>query len=320
MNQPPDGSDLVRVPCPHCRGRRTRPERTVRGFALERCLGCGFVFTNPQYTPERIVREYEEHPAADELIGHYARVTTPEVRAAYDRILRGVEALLPGRGRLLDFGCAAGYFVERAAGRGWEAHGLDAGRWTAQAAAARAVTNIHIGLLADRIFDEGAFDAVHTSQVLEHLPSPTDDLAELRRVLRPGGVFYANVPNYRCLATVLGRDDFELNYPMAHLNYFTPGSLARMVRAAGFEVVRTSTYGGLKWENLLGRPIASDRTRALAAAAADPAPPPEARPEAAVVRRPLWKRLAYPVVDATLYRWAQVGMSLEIFARRPASS
>jgi SAM-dependent methyltransferase len=310
---------LVRVPCPHCGGRPTRPERTVRGFALERCLGCGFVFANPQYPPDRVVREYEEQPELEGLIRHYALVTTPETLASYDAILRGVEALLPGRGRLLDFGCAAGYFVERAAGRGWEAHGLDAGRWTAQAAAARGVANIHVGLLADRSLDEGSFDTVHAHQVLEHLPSPRDDLAELRRLLRPGGVLYANVPNYRCLAIVLGRDDFDLNYPMAHLNYFTPGSLARMVRAAGFEVVRTSTSGGLKWENLLGRPIASDRTRALAASAPDAAGGPGA-PRAAPARRPLWKRLAYPVVHATLYRWAQVGMTLEIFARRPASS
>ena len=250
---------------------------------------------------------------------HYARVTTPEVLAAYDRILAEVEALLPGRGRLLDFGCAAGYFVGHAADRGWEAHGLDAGRWAARAAAARGAANVHVGLLADRTFGEGTFDTVHAHQILEHLPSPLEDLAELRRVLRPGGVFYANVPNYRCLATVLGRDDFELNTPMGHLNYFTPGSLARMVREAGFEVVRTSTCGGLKWENLLGRPISSDRTRALAAPASDPEAGAGAR-SADSTRRPLWKRLADPVVNATFYRWAQVGMTLEIFARRPASS
>jgi hypothetical protein len=58
---PPDCPDLVRVPWPHCGGRRTRPER--------------------------IVREYEEQPEADGLIGHDPRITTPEILAAFGRIL-----------------------------------------------------------------------------------------------------------------------------------------------------------------------------------------------------------------------------------------
>ncbi|MDQ3543637.1 MAG: class I SAM-dependent methyltransferase, partial [Actinomycetota bacterium] len=45
-------------------------------------------------------------------------------------------------------------------------------------------------------FADGTFDAVVTSEVLEHIPNDTGALAELTRVLRPGGVLAATVPSW----------------------------------------------------------------------------------------------------------------------------
>ena len=45
-------------------------------------------------------------------------------------------------------------------------------------------------------FADGTFDAVITSEVLEHIPDDTGALAELARVLRPGGTFAATVPRW----------------------------------------------------------------------------------------------------------------------------
>jgi SAM-dependent methyltransferase len=307
-----DQGVMIRVPCPLCGCRSTHYERTVRGFTLERCRRCRFVFANPRYGPDELINEYQRDP--ETYIATYDRLARTTVAADSDRILGELEALVPGRGRLLDVGRAAGHFFERAAGRGWEAHGVDPGEWTRQAAAARGLENLHVGLLADQNFPDGYFDVVTSIQVVEHLPRPRDDFAEVRRVLRVGGVFYVNVPNYNCLSIVLNRDDFELNSPMGHVNYFTPGTLRRMLSASGFEVLSTSTYGGLKWENLLGRRIVSDQSAAYrnVQGARDGG----GAVGATGVRRGL-KALIYPLVRDVLYRRAQVGMSLEAFARQP---
>ena len=303
---------LVRVPCPLCGCPRTRYERTVRGFILERCRACALVFANPQTPADALVDNYRERDDPDGLVAHYARVTTPAVLAGYDRTLSELEAMLPGKGRLLDFGCGPGYFVEHAGQRGWEAHGVEVAEWAGRAARERGVTRLHLGRLADQGFPDGFFDAVTANQVLEHLPAPKDDLAEIRRVLKPGGVLVAEVPNYRRISILLGRDRFELNYPMAHVNYFTPATLQRLLGSCGFEVLGTSTHGGLNWENLLGRPIASeenDAHRRLPSVAGPFAAP--------AVHRPIWKKALLPLVKTTLYRWAKVGITLEAFARRP---
>jgi hypothetical protein len=84
-------------------------------------------------------------------------------------------------------------------------------------------------------------------------------------------------------------------------------------------VFRTSTGGGVKWENLLGRSIHSDIAESYRRQhQGDPAgrAPRAARP--GVVRRlGGWlKRLVAPVVSLVLYDTARVGMNLEVFARK----
>jgi SAM-dependent methyltransferase len=313
-----DSPALIRVPCPLCGGSRTRPERTVAGFMLERCGRCGFVFTNPQYAPAGLLDEYQSKDA-DTEIALYDRLMTPTMLAEHDTILQAVEALAPGRGRLLDFGCAAGHFFERAGQRGWEAHGVEVAGWARAAAARRGLRHLHVGLLADQHFADGFFDVVVASQVLEHLPTPRNELAEIRRILRPGGLLYANVPNYGRLSVLCHCDDFVLDTPMGHVNYFTPRTLRRMLAACGFAVLRTATYGGLKWENLLGRPMQSEVLDAYAcvpAASGHPGPAPNS-PVAGTRRRPLLKRVLDPFVRTLAYRLGHLGLNLEVFARRP---
>ncbi len=227
-----------------------------------------------------------------------------------------MESLFPERGRLLDFGCGPGYFFERAGQRGWDAYGIDYGSWVADAARGRGLSNVHVGALRDQGFPSGFFDVVCANQVLEHIALPSDDLGDIRRVLRPGGLFYASVPNYHCLSILLGRDDFELNEPPQHVNYFTPKSLCGLLRASGFDILRVSTYGGLKWENLLGRQIKSDIAEAYRSESAE-SNSLSGEPVAPAASTPLVKRALKPVIKSLLYQKAKVGMCLEVFARRP---
>jgi SAM-dependent methyltransferase len=307
---------LIRVPCPLCANQRTRYERTVRGFSLERCCSCGFVYVNPQYALEDLWKVYTDRDP-DMLIELYSRLQTPSAIAAHDRILSDLEVMLGGPGRLLDFGCGPGYFFERAAERGWNAHGVEVGPWAQKAAELRGLRNLHMGPLDGERFPDASFDVVCANQVLEHLPTPKSELEQIHRVLRPGGVFYANVPNYRCLSIVLGRDDFELNMPPQHVNYFTPGTLRTLLERSGFQIMRTSTWGGLKWENLIGRRVSSEvadvyRNQAKPGSGSSS----QSRPVLTQAKAPLAKRLVMPLIKLMCYRAAQVGLILEVFARK----
>jgi 2-polyprenyl-3-methyl-5-hydroxy-6-metoxy-1,4-benzoquinol methylase len=299
------------VGCPCCGGTDSRYARTVAGFRLERCLACRLVFVNPQPVDEDLTGLYLRKTAESQA-EFYASTVSPAQIAEYDRIVGDLTAVAPG-GRLLDLGCAAGYFMQRAQRAGFETHGIDLATWVEEVAASRGISNVRSVSLEDARFPDEWFDVVHSSQVFEHLPRPLDVLKEVRRILKPGGVLYVNVPNYQCLSIVLGRDDFELNTPPEHVLYFTPATLAELLSRAGFSCLTTSSYGGVKWENLLGRPIRSEIAEAVRAKTAGVTVSP-----ADVAARPVPRPgLMGSAVRRLLYRTLQVGMTLEAVALKP---
>ncbi len=87
---------------------------------------------------------------------------------------------------------------------------------------ARAVD--YVGSADDLPVPDAAFDAVILTQVLEHVPNPADVLAELHRILRPGGRLYMTMP--------LTWELHEL--PFDFFRYTAPG-LQSLLRGAGFE-------------------------------------------------------------------------------------
>ena len=103
--------------------------------------------------------------------------------------------LRPGL-RVLDFGCGPGTIsvgLAKAVAPG-EMHGIDMEE--SQIDVARAVAEagghdnatFHVGDVADLPFEDGFFDVAHCHNVLMHIPDTGAVLAEVKRVLRPGGI------------------------------------------------------------------------------------------------------------------------------------
>lgn len=75
---------------------------------------------------------------------------------------------------------------------------------------------------------ESHFDVVTSFFSLEHIPSPARSLAEIARLLKPGGSFYCIVPNVASnIADLIVVD---------HCNHFTAPSLAYLIEDAGLEL------------------------------------------------------------------------------------
>lgn len=82
--------------------------------------------------------------------------------------------------------------------------------------------------------DDGSFDAVLTTQVLEHIPRPLDAFRELARVLKPGGILVLTVPHLSMIHEA----------PHDYFRYTTFG-LNELCRVSCFEIVEVHEVGGL---------------------------------------------------------------------------
>ena len=150
----------------------------------------------------------------------------------FARRLRAIRNRLPNRGRLLDFGCASGYFLEMARADGWHIAGVE----LAQSIARLASNTLGIPIAAslDTLL-ENAFDAITLWEVIEHLPRPVEELRHLRERLRPGGLLMLSTPNTGHWQAVREPDTWTSYRPPSHLLFFTAPTLQNVLQRAGFE-------------------------------------------------------------------------------------
>lgn len=106
----------------------------------------------------------------------------PFYRHLAARTVAGLELPVAGR-RILDLGCGSGFYADALRAAGARVVPMDLGRWQATSLPAGLVISDALALC----FADGAFDGVFCSNLLEHTPDPERLLAEVERVLRPGG-------------------------------------------------------------------------------------------------------------------------------------
>ncbi|GAB4516762.1 MAG: class I SAM-dependent methyltransferase [Anaerolineae bacterium] len=109
--------------------------------------------------------------------------------------LRWLRRAVPSGARLLDVGCGTGRLL-RDLQREGVAVGVDVSPWAARLWAERGQPGVARARVQALPFPTGAFDAVVCLDVLYHaqVPDETSALAEIARVLRPGGVVLIRVP------------------------------------------------------------------------------------------------------------------------------
>jgi SAM-dependent methyltransferase len=85
-------------------------------------------------------------------------------------------------------------------------------------------------------FDDGAFDLVVASEILEHLPDDAAALAELARVLRPGGTAAVTVPRWLPEKVCWWLSDAYHRVEGGHVRIYRGNELRRRLVAAGLEL------------------------------------------------------------------------------------
>ncbi len=184
--------------CPLCQVDEAAHVGTEGPFDVARCRRCGLAYVRPRPTEAALRTFYNEtyYDSADPgAMGYaaYRRHETSIRLVARDRLAMMRTYLTPGR--MLDIGCAYGFFLEPARADGWEVVGVELAADAAARAREEFGLDVRAGALHDQQFPDGAFDAVTLWDCLEHTVDPVAVLEEVRRILRPGGYCFLTVPD-----------------------------------------------------------------------------------------------------------------------------
>jgi 2-polyprenyl-3-methyl-5-hydroxy-6-metoxy-1,4-benzoquinol methylase len=156
-------------------------------------------------------------------------------------------------GRLLDVGCSCGYFLEVAAARGFDVHGVEFSPAAIAAASPKVRPRILEGTL-DSVQIEGGFDVVSAFDLIEHVRNPKSFLRRCAALLSPGGVLLLSTPDTGHFLRLVMRSWWPMLQPMQHLFLFSRRALITALQAEGFEEVTAETaYKTLSVDYLLGQ-------------------------------------------------------------------
>lgn len=84
-------------------------------------------------------------------------------------------------------------------------------------------------------FPDGTFDRIIASEVMEHIPAHEDAIAELTRVLRPGGTIAVTVPAWfpESICWKLNDEFYAPKAVGGHVRIYTENSMRSLLRGAG---------------------------------------------------------------------------------------
>jgi SAM-dependent methyltransferase len=140
-------------------------------------------------------------------------------------------------GKLLEIGCAYGFFLQEAR-RHFEVAGIE----LADDAAAHCLRNgLHVlqGVADQAGLEQiGRVDVIVLLDVIEHLPQPYETLDLCSRHLSPGGLIVISTGDFASMAARLSGPNWRMMTPPQHLWYFTPDSMRRMAAGLGLSVER----------------------------------------------------------------------------------
>lgn len=218
------------------------------GFDVIECEVCEFKHIIPIPTKQELKNIYRDE--------YYTREKPFYLKRTYedlewwnliyaDRYDTFEKNLPSDRRSILDIGTGPGFFLLYGKKRGWNVLGIEPSKQAAEHAKSLGIKIIEEFMdrsLANKL---NKFDVIHMSEVLEHVPDPTEMIKITHDLLKPGGLLCVSAPNdyspfQKVLREICAYKPWWVTPPF-HINYFNFDSLEKLLRKIGFKIIIKET-------------------------------------------------------------------------------
>lgn len=181
--------------CPICGSKEIKCLTRQKQYHWQICSSCDFAFINSSLPQEDII-DVESSELGDAYIKGYGNKYKTKMRRSQKRA-RTIKRLMKGP-RILDVGCNLGYFVEACRSLGLESIGLEVNPVVVKKARSMfPKCHFACGFLRDTDVGKEKFDAIYTSETIEHVVDINDFMKDISSKLTPGGILYLTTPELK---------------------------------------------------------------------------------------------------------------------------
>lgn len=206
-------------------------------YCFYRCRDCGLQFIYPEPDDEETYAIYDKSYYQPWGLEEGQNSTERMKHDTFRDKLDLIEKFSHPGGKILDIGCATGFFLDVAKERGWDVHGVELSEYSSGIAGKRlGRERIVTGSLEQAAYGDRMFDVVAMTDLIEHVKDSRLLVSEVARILKPGGIIAVTTPDPASPSCRLLGQHWP-HYKPEHLRYFTARSLELLLKPLGFKIL-----------------------------------------------------------------------------------
>lgn len=222
------------------------------GYDIYRCQTCQIGMTDlgepyPKFLKRLYDKEYFTGGKTRNAYTNYAE-DKPYILKNMEKFLAVIQQYKTS-GKLLDVGCAMGFFVELALIHGYDAYGIDPSSYAAtHAQKLVGKKRIQHKTLSTARFSKRSFDIITMFDVFEHVDDPRKILQQAYSLLKPGGLLVIATGNTDSIWARIAKKHWTFYIPPQHLFFFNNKNIIKLLGVYKFSPLYKGKIG--KWLSL----------------------------------------------------------------------
>jgi 2-polyprenyl-3-methyl-5-hydroxy-6-metoxy-1,4-benzoquinol methylase len=230
--------------CPVCSASNLKNHKVVKDYSVSQesfnimvCDNCNFKFTNPRPNEEEIGKYYQ----SEDYISHSDKANSPinfvykvarKFSLSYKKNLINSIAK-DKKGKILDYGCGTGYFLETMKDDGWKTYGIEPNEDARNIASTKSEVQENIEALK---LKNKKFDIITLWHVLEHIHNINDTIKILKTILKEKGKIIIAVPNIDSYDQDIFQEEWAAYDVPRHLYHFNQETMNTLMLKHGLKI------------------------------------------------------------------------------------
>ncbi len=205
-----------------------------------KCKKCNLIFQNPQEqildTINRYNFDYFNYELENQFnFFHLVKKTLDDFN---------IINILPEGANVLEIGSATGLFLKYMDLQGFKSTGIELCKESVEYGKKEYGVNLINGRLEEIKLNQGTFDFIHFSHLIEHVNNPPDFLMKIYNLLKKGGYIMLATPNSSGLFAKYYKESWRCIVD-DHLFIFNKKNINYLLKKINFKIIKYKTWGSI---------------------------------------------------------------------------